>query len=73
MIEFARSHVLSGDVRLLLVHGYPTPELLQKEYDLAADLVVLTKRGDSLASDFLLDSVTLQFLHRSQCDVLIVR
>lgn len=73
MIEFARSQVPSGDVRLLLVHGYAIPELLQLEYELAADLVVLTKRGDSLASDFLLDSVTLQFLHRSQCDVLIVR
>ncbi|MBI4290114.1 MAG: universal stress protein [Betaproteobacteria bacterium] len=73
MIELARSHVPSGDVRLLLVHGYAIPELLQKGYDLAADLVVLTKRGDSLAGDCLLDSVTLQLLHRSWCDVLIVR
>ena len=73
MIELALSQMPTADVRMLLTHGYAAPKLLQKERELAADLVVLTKGADSLARDVLLGSVTLQLLQRSQSDLLIVR
>jgi len=73
MIELVLSHLPAADIRILLTHGYAAPKLLEKERELGADLVVLTKRADSLARDFLLESVTLQLLQRSQSDLLIVR
>ena len=73
MLELVLSHLPSHNVRLLLAHGYPVPRLLEKERELGADLVVVTKREQSFATEVLLESVTSQLIARSNCDVLIVR
>jgi nucleotide-binding universal stress UspA family protein len=73
MVELVLSHLPSADVRLLLAHGYAVPKLLEKERDLGADLIVVTKRAQSFATEILLESATLQLLEKSKCDVLVVR
>ena len=73
MVELVASHPFSPNVRALLVHGYAIPTLLEKEREVGADLIVVTKREQSLAADRLLESVTLALLARSRCDVLVVR
>ena len=73
MVELVASHRLSPNVRALLLHGYAVPTLLEKEREVGADLIVVTKREQSLATDRLLESVTLALLARSRCDVLVVR
>jgi nucleotide-binding universal stress UspA family protein len=46
---------------------------LEKKRALGADLIIVTKREQSFAEELLLESVTLQILARSHCDVLVVR
>jgi nucleotide-binding universal stress UspA family protein len=73
MIELIRSHLPSAAPRVFLVHGFAAAELLEKGRDLMADLIVVTKREESLGNAFLLDSVTQQLLEKSRSDVLVVR
>ena len=73
MSELISSRAASIAVHPLIVHGNAVPKLLEKERELGADLIVVTKRRKSLMEKFLLGSVTLQLLERSQCDVLAVQ
>ena len=70
--DLVLSHLPASDVRLLLTHGYPVPTLLQKARDVGADLLVVTKTEPSLVRELLVESVTLQVIGRSRCDVLVV-
>ena len=73
MSELISSRVPSSAVYPLLVHGNAVPKLLEKERELNADLIVVTKRNKSLTEELLLESVASKLLERSQCDVLVVR
>src|SRR4029078_6669403 len=66
ILELIRSHPPSAAPRVLLVHGYAAAELLEKGRDLMADLIVVTKREESLGNSLLLDSVTQQLLEKSR-------
>jgi nucleotide-binding universal stress UspA family protein len=72
MVDLAVSCLPASDVRLLLAHGYPATRLLEKAQEVGADLIVVTKRERSLARALLEDSVSLQLVSRSPCDVLVV-
>lgn len=47
--------------------------LLEKSREIDADLVVVSRHGQSLAEDLLIGSVTLHVLGQSECDVLVAR
>jgi nucleotide-binding universal stress UspA family protein len=72
MVDIAVSCLPTNDARLLLAHGYPVTRLLEKAQEVRADLIVVTKRERSLARALLEDSVSLQLVTRSPCDVLVV-
>ena len=56
-----------------IVRGNAVQRLVDKQRDLGADLIVVTKRNRSLTGELLFQSVTSGLLEASQCDVLIVR
>ena len=72
MRELVSSRVSSNAVNPLIVHGDAVATLLDKERELNADLIVLTRRNKSLTEELLLESVTLKLLERSRCDVLVM-
>jgi nucleotide-binding universal stress UspA family protein len=72
MRELVSSRVSSNAVNPLIVHGDAVATLLDKERELNADLIVLTRRNKSLTEELLLESVTSKLLERSRCDVLVM-
>ena len=58
--------------RTFIVHGHAANELLDKEKELKADLVVVSRRDKSLTEELLFESVVPRLLAQSQCDVLVV-
>ena len=58
--------------RTFVVHGHAANELLGKEKELKADLVVVSRRDKSLTEELLFESVVPRLLAQSQCDVLVV-
>ena len=72
MRELVTSCLASDAVNPLVVQGNAVATLLEKERELDADLIVLTRRNKSLAEELLLESVTSKLLERSRCDVLVV-
>lgn len=59
--------------RTLIVHGHAAHELLEKEKELKADLVIVSRRDKTLTEELLLESVVPRVLAESHCDVLVVR
>ncbi len=55
----------------LVLHGDPSPLLIQHEQELGCDLIVMGKQGDNTVEDMLVGSVTRYALAQSQCDVLV--
>ena len=72
MRELVSSRISSNAVNPLIVHGDAVATLLDKERELNADLIVLTRRNKSLTEELLLESVTSKLLERSRCDVLVM-
>lgn len=58
--------------RTFIMHGHAANELLGKEKELQADLVVVSRREKSLTEEILFESVVPRLLAQSQCDVLVV-
>lgn len=56
-----------------VTHGHPPGVLLAKAAQLRADLIVIGKRGGTLAEDLVLGSVTRHVLADAACDVLVVQ
>ena len=56
----------------VVVHGDPTPAILQMEEQMQADLIVIGKRGRSAMSDALIGSVTRRTIANARCDVLVL-
>ena len=64
----------SGDIRVtpIIEHGYPSDVIRNKTRILAADLIVIGKRGETELDEALFGSVTKHVLYETPCDVLVV-
>ena len=72
MAALVLSRTTPGVKRTFIVHGHAANELLGKEKELQADLVVVSRREKSLTEEILFESVVPRLLAQSQCDVLVV-
>lgn len=61
----------AGQITPLIAHGPASVRILEAEQDIAADLIVMGKRGQSILEELLLGSVTKHVLAHSDCDVLV--
>lgn len=62
----------AGQLRPMIVHGYPATVVLEQSNVLGADLIVIGKHGGSVVEERLLGSVTQNVLYHAVCDVLLV-
>ena len=58
--------------RTFIAHGHAANELLKKEKELGADLVIVSRRDKSLIEELLFETVVPRLLADSKCDVLVV-
>jgi nucleotide-binding universal stress UspA family protein len=58
--------------RTFIVYGHAANELLEKEKEIEADLVIVSRRDKSLTEELLFGGVVPRLLADSKCDVLVV-
>lgn len=67
----AEAHMPRQDVRLLVMHGSPLPNILAQERINGCDLIVMGKHGENMLEELMLGSITRHVMAESHCDVLI--
>jgi nucleotide-binding universal stress UspA family protein len=60
-----------GEAQRMIVHGYAPRAIHEKELEIAADLIVIGKHGQSKVEDLLVGSVSEHVLAHARCDVLV--
>lgn len=65
------AQIPSQDVRLLVMHGSPLPNILVQERMYGCDLIVMGKHGANMLEELMLGSITRHVMAESHCDVLV--
>jgi nucleotide-binding universal stress UspA family protein len=63
----------AGSYKAVVVHGDAASRILEQQEVLDADLIAVGKRGQGMAEDLMLGSVTKHVLAEARCDVLITQ
>ena len=67
----AEAQIPSQDVRLIVIHGSPLPNILEQEKIQGCDLIVVGKQGENMLEELVLGSITRHVMAESLCDVLV--
>lgn len=67
----AEAQIPSQDIRLIVMHGSPLPNILVQERMHDCDLIVMGKHGENMLEELMLGSITRHVMAESHCDVLI--
>jgi nucleotide-binding universal stress UspA family protein len=72
MTDLALAQTALPELRAHVVHGSAAVEVLEKQRDLDADLVVVSRSAKTLVEDWLVQGVTSRLLEEREGDILVV-
>jgi len=67
----AEAQIPSQDIRLIVMHGSPLPNILVQERMHDCDLIAMGKHGENMLEELMLGSITRHVMGESHCDVLV--